>query len=98
MDQNINHLVQEINNATSKAFADLQEGQIFTEKFDYMAIVAIVRKNLIVIYQGTPNDLRPICYESIDDVRKKFTNTSQSGFWVTFLTADKEYLDKLING
>lgn len=94
----ITNPIQEISSNTSKAFSELQEGHIFTEKFEYMAIVAIVRKNLVVIYQGTQNDLRPICYNGIDEVRKKYANTNQSGYWVTFIKNDKEFVDKLING
>lgn len=90
--------LQELHSNTSKAFTDLQEGHIFTEKFQYVAVVAIVRKNLVVIYQGTQNDLLPVCYNGPDEVRKKFANNNQSGYWVTFLKNDKDYLEKLING
>lgn len=99
MDQPIiTNPIQEISGNTAKAFSELQEGHIFTEKFEYMAIVAVVRKNLVVIYQGTQNDLRPVCYVGVDEVRKKYANVGQSGYWVTFLKNDKEYVDKLING
>lgn len=90
--------LQEIYSNTAKAFSDLQEGHVFTEKYEYMAIIAIVRKNLVVLYQGTPSNLIPVCYDGPEDVRKKFANSGQSGYWVTFLKNDKEYLDKIING
>lgn len=96
--EQINSPLQELYSQTNKAFSELQEGHIFTENFDYLAIIAIVRKNLVVIYQGVENHLIPVCYQSHEEVRKKFANIGQSGYWVTFFKNDKEYSDKLING
>lgn len=93
-----NNPLQDLSGNTSKAFSNLQEGDIFSENFEYLAIIAIVRKNLVVLYQGTQNDLHPVCYAGIDEVRKKFSNTGQSGYWVVFLKNDREYLEKLISG
>lgn len=82
---------------TTEAFSNLQEGHIFTEKFEYYAVVAIIRKNLVVIYQGTESELKPICYNSIDAVKKKYAMAQQSGYWVKFLKNDKQFSDKLLN-
>lgn len=96
--QPTNSPLHETHENTSKAFSELKEGDIFTEKYDYIVIVAIVRKNLVVIYQGTPNNICAVCYDGPDDVRRKYSNSNQSGYWVTFVKNDKEYLEKLING
>lgn len=90
-------ITQEIHDATQRAFNELKEGDIFTEKLGYFAVVAIVRKKLIVIYQGTESNMEPFCYEGIEQVRAKFANAGQSGYWITYLKNDKEYLEKLIN-
>lgn len=82
---------------TNEAFSNLQEGHIFTEKFEFYAVVAIIRKNLVVLYQGTETDLKPICYSSKEAVIKKFAMAQQSGYWVKFLKNDKQFSDKLLN-
>jgi hypothetical protein len=82
---------------TTEAFSNLQEGHIFTEKFEYYAVIAVIRKNLVVIYQGTENELKPICYNSKEAVIKKYAMAQQSGYWVKFLKNDKQFSDKLLN-
>lgn len=91
-------ITQEIHEKTQRAFNELKEGDIFTEKLQYFVIVAIVRKNLVIIYQGTEGNMEPFCYEGIEQVRAKFANAAQSGFWVTYFKNDKEYSDKILNG
>lgn len=87
----------EVIEKTNEAFSNLQEGHIFTEKFEYYAVVAIIRKNLVVLYQGTESELKPICYASKEAVVKKFAMAQQSGYWVKFLKNDKQFSDKLLN-
>ncbi len=82
---------------TNHAFAELKEGDMFAEKNDLLFVVAIVKKNLVVMYQGTQSEMKPICYPSTDDVRKKFAMTGQSGYWVNHLGNDKAFTDKLLN-
>lgn len=88
---------QELTAKTAHAFSNLQEGMIFTEKFGYYAVVALIRKNLVVIYHGTENDLKPICYGGPDEVRKKYAFNQQSGYWVSYLETNKEFSEKLLN-
>jgi hypothetical protein len=82
---------------TNHAFAELKEGDMFAENRDLLFVIAIIKKNLVVIYQGTQSEMRPICYTSSDEVRKKFALQGQSGYWVNYLGNDKAFTDKLLN-
>ena len=82
---------------TNHAFTHLKEGDMFSEKHDLLFVIAIIRRNLVVIYQGTESCMKPVCYQSVDDVVKKFAMAGQSGYWVNYLGNDKEFSEKLLN-
>ena len=82
---------------THQAFSKLKEGDMFAEKHDLLFVIAIIKKNLVVIYQGTQSEMIPICYRSMDEVVKKFSLVGQSGYWVHYLGNDKAFTEKLLN-
>lgn len=82
---------------THQAFSKLREGDMFAEKQDLIFVIAIVKKNLVVIYQGTQSEMIPICYRSVEEVVKKFSLVGQSGYWVHYLGNDKAFTEKLLN-